>query len=156
MHLETVVVSPFPFVTASRGIGKPPFPFPRPLPRPPPRLEGVWAEERLASLFSRPYSLQACLLELVFEVLGVFFWSWLGFLGGGRSAGTGPLPLPALLVDTIVQIIIRLVVLVASLYMSGLDIFGTHRRAFMATTPSRVEALPAALCFEALFPKVFC
>ena len=57
---------------------------------------------------------------------------------------------------TNVQIIIRLVVLVASCDMSGLATFSTHRRAIIAVAPSRVEALSAALCFEALFPKVFC
>ena len=47
LGVESVAACPFP-----RWL--PPFPLPRPLPRPPPRLEGVWAEERLASLFSRP------------------------------------------------------------------------------------------------------
>ena len=55
----------------------------------------------------------------------------------------------------LVEIVIRLVVLVASLHMSGLATFGTYRRAFVAVTPNRVEALPEALSFEALFSEVF-
>ena len=47
LGVESVAAFPFP-------CWLPPFPFPRPLPRPPPRLEELWVEERLASLFYRP------------------------------------------------------------------------------------------------------
>ena len=65
-------------------------------------IEGHLQEAGFSLLQTFPHSFQAGLLELVFEVLWVFFRSWLGFLGGGRSAGPGPLPLPALLADTFV------------------------------------------------------
>ena len=56
--------------------------------------------------------------------------------------------------DTFVEFRNRFAVLVAGRDVAPLTALATRRRAFVSTAPSSVEALPAALSFEAFFSKV--